>query len=223
MPPFDLFAARPQRELRAQRRVPMPIGGPDIYKVHLQRGVNYLQLNDSFYGPFDWRVMEGTFDLFYQYRGGPGLPKNAFMRFGCWELVRDQSPSGGGGGISREPVRLRGPSAAPDRNHRDAQPRHEREQHRERAQPGPHRCAARRHEPRKRRCRPLPQRRLRASRPSRARPRVRATRQQHRETPQNLEDDWTRAHREQVTRRVSYLIVMPPSIFLRYSSSFGSL
>ena len=96
MPPLDLFAADLNVSYE-HNGVAMPVGGPDIYKAHLQRGVNYLQLSDSFYGPFDWRVMEGTFDLFYQYRGGPGLPKNAFMRFGCWELVRDQSPNGGGG------------------------------------------------------------------------------------------------------------------------------
>ncbi len=33
-------------------------------------------------------AMEGRFDLYYQYRGGPDLPGNAFMRFGCWNLVR---------------------------------------------------------------------------------------------------------------------------------------
>ena len=97
-PVLDLFAA--DLTVTYQHRgVPVPIGGPDIYQVHLQRGENYLQLHDSIYGTFDWKVMEGTFDLFYQYRGGPGLPKNAFMRFGCWELVRGQSPTGGGGGI----------------------------------------------------------------------------------------------------------------------------
>ena len=31
--------------------------------------------------------MEGRFDLFYEYREGPGLPHNVFMPFGCWNLV----------------------------------------------------------------------------------------------------------------------------------------
>ena len=77
----------------------MPVGGPDNYKIHLQRDANHAPLRESIWGTWgDWWVMEGTFDLFYQYRGGPNLPKNAFMRFGCWELVRDQSPTTGGGG-----------------------------------------------------------------------------------------------------------------------------
>ena len=79
--------------------VPMPFGGPNHYQVHLQRDRNQVPLLDSIWGTWDWRVMEGTFDLFYQYRGGPNLPKNAFMRFGCWELVRDQTPTTGGGGV----------------------------------------------------------------------------------------------------------------------------
>jgi hypothetical protein len=77
----------------------MPMGGPDNYQVHLQRDANHVPLLESIWGTWDWRVMEGTFDLFYQYRGGPNLPKNAFMRFGCWELVREQTPTGGGGGM----------------------------------------------------------------------------------------------------------------------------
>jgi len=77
----------------------MPFGGPNHYQVHLQRDRNQVPLLDSIWGTWDWRVMEGTFDLFYQYRGGPNLPKNAFMRFGCWELVRDQTPTTGGGGV----------------------------------------------------------------------------------------------------------------------------
>ncbi len=100
-PVIDLFAADLTVSYE-HRGVPVPAGGPDIYQAHLQRDANYLQLHDSIYGAFDWRVMEGTFDLFYQYRGGPNLPRNAFMRFGCWELVREQPPlTGGGGGISQ--------------------------------------------------------------------------------------------------------------------------
>ncbi|HVQ31219.1 MAG TPA: hypothetical protein VMV21_16615 [Vicinamibacteria bacterium] len=67
--------------------VPLPEGGPQNARLHLQRGDNYLQLLDSAYGTVDRVVMGGTFDLFYQYRGGPDLPRNAFMRFGCWTLV----------------------------------------------------------------------------------------------------------------------------------------
>ena len=99
-PVIDLFAGD-LTVTYEHRGVPMPVGGPDIYQVHLQRDANYVPLRDSIYGIFDWRVMEGTFDLFYQYRGGPNLPKNAFMRFGCWELVREQPPTGGGGGVSQ--------------------------------------------------------------------------------------------------------------------------
>jgi hypothetical protein len=86
-PPLDIFAD----ELHVSYQhngVPMPLGGPAVYRAHLQRGLNYLRLRESSDGPFGWTVMEGTFDLFYQYRGGSGLPKNAFMRFGCWDLVR---------------------------------------------------------------------------------------------------------------------------------------
>jgi hypothetical protein len=98
---LDLFAADLVLSYE-HNGAPMPVGGPDVYQVRLHRGVNDLQLHDSVFGPFNWKVMEGTFDLFYQYRGGPGLPKNAFMRFGCWELVRDQSPASDPGiGISR--------------------------------------------------------------------------------------------------------------------------
>jgi hypothetical protein len=88
MPPLDLLAADLLVSYE-HNGAAMPEGGPDVYKPHLQRGVNYLQLLDSSYGPNPWTVMEGTFDLFYQYRGGPNLPKNAFMRFGCWEFVHD--------------------------------------------------------------------------------------------------------------------------------------
>ena len=97
-PVIDLFAGD-LAVTYEHRGVPMPIGGPDNYQVHLQRDANHVPLLESIWGTWDWRVMEGTFDLFYQYRGGPGLPKNAFMRFGCWELVREQSPAGGGGGV----------------------------------------------------------------------------------------------------------------------------
>jgi hypothetical protein len=93
-PPLDLIAADLQVSYQ-HNGVAMPLAGPDVYRPHLQRGVNYLQLPDSSYGPNDWTVMEGTFDLFYQYRSGARLPKNAFMRFGCWELVRDQPPARG--------------------------------------------------------------------------------------------------------------------------------
>jgi hypothetical protein len=97
-PVIDMFAGDLAVTYEHQG-VPMPMGGPDHYQVHLQRDLNHVPLLDSIWGTWDWRVMEGTFDLFYQYRGGPGLPKNAFMRFGCWELVREQAPAGSGGGV----------------------------------------------------------------------------------------------------------------------------
>jgi hypothetical protein len=100
-PVIDLFAG--DLVVTYQHRgVSMPVGGPDNYKIHLQRDANHAPLRESIWGTSgDWWVLEGTFDLFYQYRGGPNLPKNAFMRFGCWELVRDQSPTTGGGGITQ--------------------------------------------------------------------------------------------------------------------------
>jgi hypothetical protein len=99
-PELDLFAAEAEVSY-THNGVPMPEGGPGVYRVHLQRGRNYLRLLDSSYGPFEWNVMEGRFDLFYEYRAGSNLPRNAFMRFGCVELVGDRPPSGGGGGLSR--------------------------------------------------------------------------------------------------------------------------
>lgn len=67
---------------------PLPEGGPENARLHLQRGPNYLQLVDSAHGPTARVAMEGRFDLFYQHLGGPDLPQNAFMRFGCWDLTR---------------------------------------------------------------------------------------------------------------------------------------
>jgi hypothetical protein len=66
----------------------LPQGGPQNASVHLVRGPNYLQLDDSAEGVRELMAMEGRFDLYYQYRGGPDLPANAFMRFGCWNLAR---------------------------------------------------------------------------------------------------------------------------------------
>jgi hypothetical protein len=63
-------------------------GGPGNVRVHLMRDLNYLQLDDSIEGVRELMAMEGRFDLFYEYRGGPDLPANAFMRFGCWDLTR---------------------------------------------------------------------------------------------------------------------------------------
>ena len=68
--------------------VPLPEGGPANARVLLQRGPNSLQLLDSAGGPSVRVAMEGRFDLFYQYRGGPDVPRNAFMPFGCWDLSR---------------------------------------------------------------------------------------------------------------------------------------
>ena len=70
---------------------PLPEGGPENARLHLQRGHNHLRLLPSAYGVVDRIAMEGRFDLFYQYRAGPGLPQNAFMPFGCWDLVRDRA------------------------------------------------------------------------------------------------------------------------------------
>ena len=66
----------------------LPQGGPQNIRVHLSLGPNYLRLHESIDGPRVIEAMEGRFDLFYQYRGGQDLPRNAFMRFGCWTLTR---------------------------------------------------------------------------------------------------------------------------------------
>jgi hypothetical protein len=63
-------------------------GGPGNVRVHLVRDRNHLQLDDSIEGVRELMAMEGRFDLFYEFRGGPDLPANAFMRFGCWNLTR---------------------------------------------------------------------------------------------------------------------------------------
>jgi hypothetical protein len=68
--------------------VALPSGGPQNARVHLVRGRNYLQLYESIVPVHEMEVMPGTFDLYYQYRGGGGLPHNAFMRIGCWKLTR---------------------------------------------------------------------------------------------------------------------------------------
>jgi hypothetical protein len=65
----------------------LPAGGPQNIRVHLSRGLNYLRLPESIDGPRAIEAIGGRFDLFYQYRGGPNLPRNAFMRFGCWTLT----------------------------------------------------------------------------------------------------------------------------------------
>jgi hypothetical protein len=72
----------------AHNGVPLPQGGAQNARVHLYRDGSHLQLPDSADGPLERIGMEGRFDLYYQYREGPDLPRNAFMRFGCWDLVR---------------------------------------------------------------------------------------------------------------------------------------
>jgi hypothetical protein len=67
---------------------PLPEGGAQNARVHLARGPNYLRLHDSIEGTRTLEAVEGKFDLFYEFRGGPDLPRNAFMRFGCWHLIR---------------------------------------------------------------------------------------------------------------------------------------
>jgi hypothetical protein len=67
---------------------PLPQGGPQNATIYLHRGDNFLPLIDAEYGPAERIAMEGRFDLFYQYREGPGLPQNVLMPFGCWKLVR---------------------------------------------------------------------------------------------------------------------------------------
>ena len=66
----------------------LPAGGSQNIRVHLSRGLNYLLLPESIDGPRTIDAIGGRFDLFYQYRGGQDLPRNAFMRFGCWTLTR---------------------------------------------------------------------------------------------------------------------------------------
>ena len=63
-------------------------GGPQIARIHLYRSGNHLQLADSLFDPDPRIAMEGRFDLFYEYREGPGLPHNVFMPFAVPDLVR---------------------------------------------------------------------------------------------------------------------------------------
>jgi hypothetical protein len=67
---------------------PMPSGGAQNARVHLVWGAAHLQLHDSHWGPREIMAMEGRFNLYYEYRGGPDLPVNAFMPIGCWILER---------------------------------------------------------------------------------------------------------------------------------------
>lgn len=67
---------------------PLPTGGPENIRTHLYRNPNYLRLPESFFGPDHIVAMEGRFDVFYQFLEGPDLPRNAFMPFACWDLVR---------------------------------------------------------------------------------------------------------------------------------------
>jgi hypothetical protein len=66
----------------------LPLGGPENVNVFLHRDRNSLRLYNSDYGPISIIAMGGRFDLFYTYIAGPGLPKNLFMQFGCWDLRR---------------------------------------------------------------------------------------------------------------------------------------
>jgi hypothetical protein len=66
---------------------PLPAFGEENARIHLQRGDNYLRLWDTKDGPGDQHVMGARFDVFYQYVAGTELPRNAFMRFACWDLV----------------------------------------------------------------------------------------------------------------------------------------
>ncbi len=67
--------------------VPLPEGGPANARLDLYRDVNSLTLPESSDGAVERIAMEGRFDLFYHYVGGPGLPRNVFMPFACWNLV----------------------------------------------------------------------------------------------------------------------------------------
>jgi hypothetical protein len=66
---------------------PLPVFGEENARIHLLRGHNYLRLWDINDGPGDQHVVGGRFDVFYQYVDGTELPRNAFMRFACWNLV----------------------------------------------------------------------------------------------------------------------------------------
>jgi hypothetical protein len=68
--------------------VAIPQDGSQNARVHLARGLDYLQLDDAIEVPHPKAAMEGRFDLYYEFRGGADLPRNAFMRFGCWTLER---------------------------------------------------------------------------------------------------------------------------------------
>ncbi|HSE32032.1 MAG TPA: hypothetical protein VLA93_10710 [Pyrinomonadaceae bacterium] len=66
----------------------LPLGGPENVNVFLHHDLNVLRLFNSDYGPVSINAIGGRFDLFYTYIAGPGLPKNLFMQFGCWDLRR---------------------------------------------------------------------------------------------------------------------------------------
>jgi hypothetical protein len=69
--------------------VPLPEGGPENVNVLLHRNLNTMMLpNSADDFPNHFIAMEGRFDLFYHYIAGSGLPKNIFMPFACWDLVR---------------------------------------------------------------------------------------------------------------------------------------
>jgi hypothetical protein len=69
------------------RGVPLPEGGPASARLDLYRNGNSLTLPESSEGAVAQIAMEGRFDLFYHYVSGPGLPRNVFMPFACWNLV----------------------------------------------------------------------------------------------------------------------------------------
>jgi hypothetical protein len=69
------------------RGVPLPEGGPANARLNLYRNGNSLTLPESSEGAVAQVAMEGRFDLFYHSVSGPGLPRNAFMPFACWNLA----------------------------------------------------------------------------------------------------------------------------------------
>jgi hypothetical protein len=68
---------------------PLPEAGPASARLDLYRDGNSLMLPESSEGAVERVAMAGRFDLFYHYVSGPGLPRNVFMPFGCWNLVAE--------------------------------------------------------------------------------------------------------------------------------------
>jgi len=78
--------SRPMELSYAHNGAALPMGGAQNVRVVFQRGPDYMRWLPSEYGPAEYEALGGRFDLYYQFLGGAGLPRNAFMPFACWDL-----------------------------------------------------------------------------------------------------------------------------------------